>query len=56
MTGEHDAAVETFDTLLSRPTPWSIELLLLDPRIDPLREYPAFRELVERHRAAGPIG
>ncbi len=50
MTGEPEAAIETFDRLLSVPCVWSIELLLLDPRIDPLRDHPAFEELVHKHR------
>jgi TolB-like protein/Flp pilus assembly protein TadD len=54
MTGEHDAAVETFEQLLTRPSAWSIELFLLDPRIDPLRDHAGFRDLVDRLRAARP--
>jgi tetratricopeptide (TPR) repeat protein len=49
MTGESDAAVETFDRVLSVPSVWSIEALLLDPRIEPLRDHAGFIELVERH-------
>ena len=50
MTGEPEAAVAALDRLLSMPSLWSIELLLLDPRIDPLRDHAGFRELVEKHR------
>jgi len=49
MTGESDAAVETFDRVLSVPSVWSIEALLIDPRIEPLRNHAGFLELVERH-------
>ena len=49
MTGEFDAAVETFDRVLSVPSVWSIEALLIDPRIEPLRDHAGFLELVERH-------
>jgi tetratricopeptide (TPR) repeat protein len=49
MTGELDAAVETFDRVLSVPSVWSIEALLIDPRIEPLRDHVGFRELVDRH-------
>jgi TolB-like protein/tetratricopeptide (TPR) repeat protein len=54
MTGESDAAVEAFDRILSVPSFWSIEALLIDPRIEPLRNHPGFLELVERH-ASGAI-
>jgi serine/threonine-protein kinase len=48
--GDPEAAVESLDRILSLPSVWSIEALLLDPRVDPLREHPAFRALVEKHR------
>ena len=56
MTGESDAAVETLDRILSVPSLWSIEALLIDPRIEPLRNHTGFRELVKRHaRGASAI-
>jgi tetratricopeptide (TPR) repeat protein len=50
MTGHPDAAVDAFDRILSMPSIFSIELLLADPRIDPLREHPGFLALVEKHK------
>jgi TolB-like protein/Flp pilus assembly protein TadD len=52
MTDEPDAAVEAFDELLSVPSVWSIEALLLDPRIEPLRDHARFRQLVDKHRSS----
>ena len=54
MAGEYDAAVDVFDRILGMPSIWSIELLLSDPRIDPLREHEAFQALVDKYsRSAG---
>jgi serine/threonine-protein kinase len=50
MTGELDAAVETLDRVLSVPSVWSIEALLLDPRVDPLRGHGGFEKLVKKYR------
>jgi serine/threonine protein kinase/tetratricopeptide (TPR) repeat protein len=50
MTGELDAAAEAIDRVLSVPSVWSIESVLIDPRIDPLRDHPAFLELVDKYR------
>ena len=55
MAGELDAAVEVFDRVLGIPSIWSIELLLADPRIDPLRDHEGFQALVDKYsrRPAG---
>ncbi len=45
LAGDHDRAVEQLDLLLSIPAPLSAALLRLDPRWDPLREHPRFRDL-----------
>lgn len=45
LTGDHDTAVEQLGLLLSIPAPLSAALLRLDPRWQPLREHPRFREL-----------
>jgi serine/threonine-protein kinase len=47
--GEVDAAVEQFDRYLSVPAPHSIEYILLDPGIDPIRDDPRFQALVEKY-------
>lgn len=49
MAGELDAAVEVFDRVLGIPSIWSIELLLADPRIDPLRDHEGFQALVDKY-------
>jgi len=48
--GAVDAAVEQLDIYLAGPGFWSIEGLLPNPRLDPLRDEPGFRMLVERYR------
>jgi DNA-binding winged helix-turn-helix (wHTH) protein/tetratricopeptide (TPR) repeat protein len=49
-TGAVDMAFEELDTYLSNPGVWSIEGLLPDPRLDPIREDARFAELVEKHK------
>jgi serine/threonine-protein kinase len=46
MVGEHDAAIDELENLLSIPSWISIWDLRLDPRWDPLREHPRFEKLV----------
>jgi len=48
--GEYEAAIRELDLLFSAPSPWSIEGLSTDPRIDPIRDDPRFQELVEKYR------
>ncbi len=48
--GEHEAAIEQLESYLSGPGAWSIEGLLLDPRMDPLRDHPRFQALLEREQ------
>jgi serine/threonine-protein kinase len=44
--GEHDAAIDQLEYLLSIPSLWSAWDLRLDPRWDPLRNHPRFKKLV----------
>jgi TolB-like protein/Flp pilus assembly protein TadD len=46
MLGEHDAAIDQLEYLLSIPSWWSAWDLRLDPRWDPLRDHPRFMKLV----------
>jgi len=48
--GEYDSALEELDIYLSAPGEWSIEGLLPDPRLDPIRENPRFQVLLEKYR------
>ena len=47
--GAVEFAVETLDALLSNPGFFSIEGLLPDPGLAPIRNDPLFKELVARH-------
>ncbi len=51
MAGELDKAVDALDRILEIPSVWSIELLLADPRADPLRDHEGFRALVAEHES-----
>jgi tetratricopeptide (TPR) repeat protein len=48
--GAADLAVQQLDGYLSEPGFWSIEGLLPDPRLDPIRDDPGFNALVEKYR------
>ncbi len=46
MLGEHDAAIDQLEVLLSIPSTLTVPLLRIDPQWDPLREHPRFQALV----------
>lgn len=46
--GEYDAAVEILEDLLDRPAMITPHQLRLDPRFDPIRDEPRFKELADR--------
>ncbi len=50
--GAVEPAVEVLEILLSNPGFFSIEGLLPDPGLDPIRDEPLFQALVARHRRA----
>lgn len=50
LVGQPEEAIEQLELFYSVPVYTSIELLYLDPRIDPLRDHPRFKALVEKHR------
>jgi serine/threonine-protein kinase len=49
MVGEYDAALDQIEHLLSVPTGFSVPLVRLDPRWDPLRDHPRYQELLQRY-------
>jgi len=54
MVGEHDAAIEEVEYLLSIPVYFSVWKLRLDPVWDPLRDYPRFKELTRHVPSQSP--
>jgi hypothetical protein len=47
MAGAHDAALDQISILLATPAHFSVQTLRrLDPRWDPLRGHPRYRELM----------
>ncbi len=48
--GDYDTAIEELDAYLAAPGRWSIEGLLPDPRLDPIRDDPRFQALVEKYK------
>ena len=54
MVGEHDAALDQIEYLLSIPSFISVPMLRLDPAWDPLRDHPRFRRLVEQPASSSP--
>ena len=49
MVGEYDKALEQLEVLLSKPGPYSAELLKLDPKWKPLWDHPEFPQLTEKY-------
>jgi tetratricopeptide (TPR) repeat protein len=50
MVGEYDAALDQIEYLLSIPSFFSVQILQVDPRLDPLREHPRYREIIEKYQ------
>ncbi|MCH7596421.1 MAG: hypothetical protein IID35_07665, partial [Planctomycetes bacterium] len=50
LVGDYDAALDRLEYLLSIPSEtMSVPMLRLDPRWDPLRDHPRYKELLRRH-------
>ncbi len=50
VAGDGDATLAVLDEYLSGLGHWSIEGLLPDPRLDPIRDDPRFQVLVDKYR------
>jgi TolB-like protein/Tfp pilus assembly protein PilF len=48
LAGDHEAAIDQLEVLLSTPNPMTTAWLRLDPFYDPLRDDPRFQALLER--------
>jgi len=48
MVDEYEAALDQIEHLLSIPSQFSVALLRLDPRYDPLRSHPRFQKLLQQ--------
>ncbi len=48
--GDYGRAIELLDEHFSTNVGWTVEGLLHDPRLDPIREEPGFLELVEKYK------
>ena len=52
MVAEHDSALAHIESILSVPSWFSVELLRIDPRWDPLRDHPRYGELLREYSHA----
>lgn len=50
-TGDYGNALDRIEHLLKIPSWFSIHLLLIDPRWDPLRDHPRYKELMAKYTA-----
>lgn len=51
--GEHDAAIDALEELLSPPSGATVNLLKVDPIWDPVRDHPRFKRLLEKYSTTG---
>jgi serine/threonine protein kinase/Flp pilus assembly protein TadD len=56
MTGEHEKALKCIEYLLDIPSWFSIHLLQIDPRWDPLRDHSQYNAILERYSADDGTG
>ena len=50
MLGESDAAFDQIEYVLSIPSWFSVSLLQLDPRWDPIRNHPRYQPIVQKYQ------
>jgi TolB-like protein/Flp pilus assembly protein TadD len=48
--GDYDRAIELLDEHFATPVGWTIEGLMPDPRLDPIRDHPGWLALVEKYK------
>jgi len=48
-SGDYERAIELLDEQLATPVGWTIEGLLNDPRIDPIRDHEGWLALVDKY-------
>ena len=53
LVGEHDAALDQMEYLLSIPSSLSVQMLRITPKWDPLRDHPRFQRLLGWYSQAG---
>jgi len=53
LVGEHDKAIDLIEYSLTLPSSLSVHLLRLDPRWDPLRDHPRFKQILEKYSGNG---
>ena len=53
LVGEFDAAFDQIERLFSTPSLFSVGLLQLDPRWDPLRDHPRYKAILTKYAGAG---
>jgi serine/threonine-protein kinase len=51
-----DLAVAYLEALLEAHSPFSVQTMRVDPLLDPIREHPAFLDLLERYGSEEPAG
>jgi TolB-like protein/Flp pilus assembly protein TadD len=51
--GLAELAVPYLEAVLEAHSPYSVHTMTVDPLLDPIREHPAFRALLERHSGGG---
>jgi serine/threonine protein kinase/tetratricopeptide (TPR) repeat protein len=54
LVGEYDLAFDQIEYILSIPDWFSVQMLRLDPRLDPLRDHPRYKKIVDKYSGDGP--
>jgi hypothetical protein len=51
MCGASGGALDEIERLLSKPSDFSVHMMRLDPRWDPIRDHPRFKALLAKYGA-----